>query len=100
MFEPIDPCPVWNTDQAISVKTLEAILVYASADAGLTESQEVTADSILHSYTLYLVKQGIRLSELEQVIGNIKRFVELKKRLKSKKPTISVPKLYLQCRKL
>lgn len=71
LFEHIEPCPVWDNGQAISVKTLEAILVYATVDAGLSEAQDMTANSISHAYILYLVKQGVRLSELEQVVGYI-----------------------------
>ncbi|WP_087870368.1 hypothetical protein [Bathymodiolus platifrons methanotrophic gill symbiont] len=48
---------------------LEAILIYAAVDAGFSETQEINAESISHSYIVYLVKQGMRLSELEQIIG-------------------------------
>ena len=72
LFEQTEPCPAWNKgQQAISLETLKAILVYAAVDAGLTETQDITADVISHSYILYLVKQGIRLSELEQIIGHV-----------------------------
>lgn len=69
LFEHIDPCPVWNKGQAITVETLEAILVYAIVDAGLTEAELISLDSIVYTYIIYLVKQGVRLSELEQIIG-------------------------------
>ena len=71
LFEHIEPCPVWFRGESIAVKKLEAILIYASVDAGLAESQNITADSLSYSYILYLVKQGIRLSELVQVIGDV-----------------------------
>ncbi len=72
LFEHIDPCPVWNkVGKPITVEKLEAILVYASVDAGLAEPQNLTADSLSHTYILYLVNQGIRLSELGQVIGDV-----------------------------
>lgn len=71
LFEHIEPCPVWNKGQAVSVETLEAILVYAIVDAGLTEADLISVDSIAYSYIIYLIKQGLRLSELEQVTGHI-----------------------------
>ena len=71
LFEHVDPCPAWKKSQMVSVDTLEAILVYASADAGFTNSQEISAELISNSYILYLVKQGLRLSELEQIVGYI-----------------------------
>lgn len=69
LFEDIEPCPAWNNKQAVSIETLKAILVYASVDAGLTNMQKVTAEALTYTYIMYLVKQGIRLSELEQITG-------------------------------
>jgi integrase len=71
LFEHIEPCPTWDKNQAVSIATLEAILVYAVVDSGLTEAQEITATCISNAYILYLVKQGIRLSELEKITGYI-----------------------------
>ena len=71
LFEHIEPCPVWNKGQAISVEKLESILVYTAVDAGLSKTQDISTDSIAYSYILYLVKQGMRLSELESIIGSV-----------------------------
>lgn len=71
LFENTDPCPVWKKSEAVSVDTLEAILVYASADAGFTHAQKISAELISNAYILYLVKEGLRLSELEQIVGYI-----------------------------
>jgi len=71
LFEHIEPCPTWDKNKEVSITTLEAILVYAAVDSGLTEPQEITAACISNAYILYLVKQGIRLSEIEQITGYI-----------------------------
>ncbi|NOQ13114.1 MAG: integrase [Methyloprofundus sp.] len=68
LFEHIEPCPVWNKGRAISVEKLESILVYTAVDADLAET---STDAIAYSYILYLVKQGIRFSDLEHIIGYI-----------------------------
>lgn len=72
LFEHIEPCPAWNKNQQpVAADTLAAVLVYATADAGLTEPQDINAAAITHAYIIYLVKQGIRLSELENIFGYI-----------------------------
>lgn len=71
LFENIEPCPAWNKKQSTSISTLEAIITYAVIDAGLSEAGQFTAESISHSYIIYLIKQGIRLSELGEITGDI-----------------------------
>lgn len=50
---------------------LAALLACAVIDAGLPTADEMNADSFRHTYIIYLVKQGIRLSDLELVMGYI-----------------------------
>jgi hypothetical protein len=38
-------------------------------DSGLPDPQQITAEAVRHSYIAYLVRQGLRLSDLEQVVG-------------------------------
>jgi len=71
-FSSEETCPAWNNDKATTEDKLSTILIYAAVDAGLGNVQKITAESISHSYIIYLVKQGIRLSELEQIVGFIK----------------------------
>jgi len=40
-----------------------------SSDSGLPNPGEITAEAIRHSYIAYLVRQGLRLSDLEQITG-------------------------------
>ncbi len=41
----------------------------AARDAGLTEPELATAENIRHSYLVFLVSQGMRLADLENVAG-------------------------------
>ncbi len=50
---------------------LAALLACAVIDAGLPAPEELNAASLRHTYMIYLVKQGVRLSELELIIGYI-----------------------------
>jgi hypothetical protein len=40
-------------------------------DAGLAHPAEVQAESLRHTYICYLVRQGVRLTEIERVIGRL-----------------------------
>lgn len=71
LFKLNEPCPTWKKNKPVTIEMLDAILIYAAADAGFSETQNINAETISHSYIVYLVKQGIRLSELEQVTGYI-----------------------------
>lgn len=72
LFEHIEPRPAWNKNQQpATADMLAAVLVYTTADAGLAEPEDINAAAITHAYIIYLVKQGIRLSELENIFGYI-----------------------------
>jgi uncharacterized protein involved in exopolysaccharide biosynthesis len=61
--------PAWDADKPISAGDLDAALLCAAVDSGLPDPGEITADAIRHSYIAYLVRQGLRLSDLEQITG-------------------------------
>ncbi|HET7061038.1 MAG TPA: integrase [Nitrosospira sp.] len=61
--------PAWDPDDARSPIDLSAALVCAAVDSGLPEPDHITADAIRHGYIAYLVRQGLRLSDLEQIVG-------------------------------
>ena len=63
--------PVWDPEDAGTRVDLSAALVCAAVDSGLPDPQEITADTIRHSYIAYLVRQGLRLSDLELVAGRL-----------------------------
>ena len=65
--------PVWrdaNGDPR-SREDLEALVTMTAHDAGLADPELATAGGILHSYRIYLVRQGMRLADLDIVTGPI-----------------------------
>jgi polysaccharide biosynthesis transport protein len=49
--------------------TLETALLYAAHDAGIDGADEVTPQTLRHTYIAYLVRQGVRFSELAKIVG-------------------------------
>ena len=62
---------LWSTetDSRLDSDDLEARLQLAALDGGLLEPGRIDAGVLRHTYLAYLVRQGIRLSELERVVG-------------------------------
>ena len=48
---------------------LDALISYAAHDAALQQPAEVTPGAVRHTLISYLVREGIRFSELAQVVG-------------------------------
>jgi len=69
LFEQSGGYPVWIFEKPGSSEALEATLLRAAADSGLSNSMEISAEAIRHSYIIYLVRQGLRLSDLEHIVG-------------------------------
>jgi uncharacterized protein involved in exopolysaccharide biosynthesis len=69
--------PAWSLDETISDVKLKDLLVLAAIDAALDEPEKVSPESIRHTYIVFLVKQGVRLSELNQILGKIEPSVLL-----------------------
>jgi len=61
--------PVWDANKLASADDLGAALLCSAVGSGLPNSGEITAETIRHSYIAYLVRQGLRLSDLEQITG-------------------------------
>lgn len=62
---------VWDPEDEGTRVDLSAALVCAAVDSGLPDPHEITADTIRHSYIAYLVRQGLRLADLEHVTGRL-----------------------------
>lgn len=77
LFEQSGGYPVWIADKQGSTESLTAALLCAAIDSGLPHSMEITADAIRHSYIIYLVRQGLRLADLEQIVGYLQPHVIL-----------------------
>ena len=69
LFAQSGDLPVWDADKPASSDDLAAVLLCAAVDSGLPNPGEITAEAIRHSYIAYLVRQGLRLSDLEQITG-------------------------------
>ncbi len=71
LFEHSSPCPLWKSTPKATAKELAALLTCMANDAGIPDPEEFTAEAIRHSYIIYLLKQGLRLQDLEQILGHI-----------------------------
>jgi uncharacterized protein involved in exopolysaccharide biosynthesis len=71
--DPDPDSPLWQDagGEPLSDSNLEALIACAAHDAGLTRPSEVTSETFLHTYVVYLVRQGIKLSDLDKVVGRI-----------------------------
>ena len=68
LFAAHEPRPLW---QDTGVGTLAARLGLLAGDAGLAHPQSIDAGTLRHTYIAFLVRQGARLSEIEQRIGPV-----------------------------
>ncbi|MGZ8241730.1 MAG: GumC family protein [Methylobacter sp.] len=75
LFEQSGSHPAWNGANPSSSEDLAASLLCAALDSSLPDPMEITAETIRHSYVAYLVRQGLRLSDLEQIVGYLEPFV-------------------------
>lgn len=69
LFAQSDGHPVWEGDKPSSYQDLATALLCAAVDSGLPNPGEITDEAIRHSYIVYLIRQGLRLSDLEQITG-------------------------------
>jgi integrase len=56
-----------------SLASLSANILCAAHDAGLEDVDTVTPAALRHTYLAYLVRQGIRFSDLTQLVGSLPR---------------------------
>ncbi len=68
-----DDAAVWqdSNGRPLGAGDLAALVSCAAHDAGLTTPSEVTPEALRHTYLAYLVRQGVRLSDLANVAGYI-----------------------------
>jgi uncharacterized protein involved in exopolysaccharide biosynthesis len=71
--DPDPDAPVWQDagGEALSDNDLEALIACAAHDAGLVRPSEVNAKTFLHTYIAYLVRKGVKLSNVDKVVGRI-----------------------------
>lgn len=61
---------IWNN--GMSIEQLDQMMINMAHDAGLAYPDQLSLASLRHSYLTYLVAQGARLNDLEQLAGYIK----------------------------
>ncbi len=70
LFAACQPLPLWaSRGGRPTPEQLSTRIGLLAHDARLDRPMEVDAESLRHSYIAYLVRQGVRLTELELVIG-------------------------------
>lgn len=48
---------------------LNTALLYAAHDAAIDDADEITPEALRHTYIAYLVRQGLRFSDLARIVG-------------------------------
>ncbi len=72
LFAAHRPVPLWIDDPAGGgAAGLLARIGLLAHDAGLAHPAEVDAAALRHTYICYLVRQGVRLTEIERIIGRL-----------------------------
>jgi len=69
LFATSEPLPAWRDNPDHALVELAHRIPLLAMDAGLAHATEVTLDVLRHSYLIYLVRQGARLTELHRVAG-------------------------------
>ena len=65
-----EPRPAWADDSA-DPDDLAASIHCVASDAGVPQPETVDADAVRRGYMLYLIRQGMRLADLERVVGKL-----------------------------
>jgi site-specific recombinase XerD len=69
LFQNHIPIPAWQIKQVLTEEDLDAILMCAVVDSGISHPDQINSETLRHSYIIYLVRQGLKLSELEPLVG-------------------------------
>lgn len=60
----------WQPIQS-TFEELDAMLTCAAIDGGLSGAEQVRSESLSYTYTLFLIRQGIKLTDLNKIIGPV-----------------------------
>jgi uncharacterized protein involved in exopolysaccharide biosynthesis len=71
LYQEHGDCLIDSTGNRLNQKELEALLTCLQMDAKLRATDQIYAEALRHTYILYLIKQGIRLADLEPIVGSI-----------------------------
>ncbi len=56
---------------SITVEDLNRLILYGAYDAGLDRPNEVTAAALRHTYLVFLLRQGIRATDIGRIAGHV-----------------------------
>lgn len=68
-FEQSGLFPAWYTGKAFSLADLSAWLTLTAIDSGVVSPEEVSPLCLRHTCIIHLLRKGLRLSELERIVG-------------------------------
>ena len=57
--------------EPLTAQDIEAAVSTSALDANLDEALQVTPETLRHTYIAFLVRQGLRFSELGKVVGRM-----------------------------
>ncbi|HEY8908547.1 MAG TPA: tyrosine-type recombinase/integrase [Rhodoferax sp.] len=68
---PSDPLFTHDAGNPLDAADVQAIVTSSAFDADLSDPQSVTPESLRHTYVAFLVRQGLRFSELGSLVGRL-----------------------------
>ena len=68
---PSDPLFTHGAGSPLDATDVQAIVTSSAFDADLSDPQSVTPESLRHTYIAFLVRQGLRFSELGSLVGRL-----------------------------
>lgn len=57
--------------RSLQVDDIDAIVTSSAFDAGVEQPQSVTPESLRHTYVAFLIRQGLRFSDLSRIVGRM-----------------------------
>jgi len=69
LFAEADPLLAWAGSGSEHLQEMLQRIPLLAMDAGVAHAQEVDAEALRHTYLVYLVRQGARLTELHRIAG-------------------------------
>ncbi len=59
------------TGRPLTDEAVHAIVTFSAHDAALPDAEDISPQTLRHTYIAYLVRQGLRFSELGKVVGRV-----------------------------
>ena len=57
--------------EPLTEEDVRAVVAFSAHDANLSDAQDITPETLRHTYIAFLVRQGLRFSELGKVVGRV-----------------------------